>query len=61
MTRSSNTESQRTHLWTLAALFAAALTWSAIGPRDRFTWGLEVAPTVAAAVILIVTAPAARP
>lgn len=42
----------------LPALFAAAalvLIWSAIGPRDRFTWVLEVLPAVAALPILYFT------
>jgi len=33
-----------------------ALIWSAIGPFDRLTWLLEVAPVLIAAPILIVTA-----
>ena len=42
----------------LPALFVAAalvFIWSAIGPRDRFTWVLEVLPAVAALPILYFT------
>lgn len=30
--------------WILLAAWAAVLTWSGIGPHDRFTWVLEVMP-----------------
>ena len=40
---------------TLLALFALALTWSAIRPHDYFTWILEVFPAVIGAVLLIAT------
>jgi len=36
-------------------LFAAVLVWSAIEPKDRMTWWLEVAPALIAAVILAAT------
>ena len=39
----------------LLALFALALTWSAIRPHDYFTWALEVFPAVIGAVLLIAT------
>src|SRR5262245_2058391 len=39
----------------LLALFLIAFVWSGVAPRDRFTWFLEVAPAVVAAVILLVT------
>ncbi len=35
--------------------FVAILVWSAIAPRDRLTWWLEVAPAIAAAVVLLST------
>jgi len=43
--------------WHIALLliFLAALVWSGIGPRDRFTWYLEVAPAVIGAGVLVAT------
>jgi len=41
--------------WTLVALVAALLAWSALHPRDRLTWLLEVAPVLIAAPILFAT------
>lgn len=38
--------------WLLLASFLAILAWSGIGPRDRFTWYLEVAPAVIGAMVL---------
>lgn len=35
---------------------AAALAWSAVGPYDRLTWWLEVAPVLLAAPLLLLTA-----
>ena len=43
------------YLWILLGAWLAAFTWSAISPRDRFTWFLEVAPAVAALILLAVT------
>lgn len=46
----------RTHtplLW--LGTFLAALIWSGIAPKDRFTWFLEVAPALIALPILIFT------
>ncbi|HJS22062.1 MAG TPA: DUF2238 domain-containing protein [Steroidobacteraceae bacterium] len=40
----------------LAALVAIALAMSAIGPTDRLTWWLEVAPVLLAAPLLFATA-----
>jgi putative membrane protein len=37
------------------AIFWTALLWSAVNPHDYFTWALEVAPAVAAFIILIAT------
>ncbi len=39
----------------LLALGAALLVLSGIGPKDRYTWILEVAPAVVAAVVLVAT------
>jgi putative membrane protein len=39
----------------LLAVGAGLLVLSGIGPKDRYTWILEVAPAVAAAVILVAT------
>jgi len=39
-------------LWVAAAL---VFVWSAIGPKDALTWGMEVAPAVIGAVLLAAT------
>jgi putative membrane protein len=39
----------------LLAVGAGLLVLSGIGPKDRYTWLLEVAPAVAAAVLLVAT------
>lgn len=41
------------YLWGLC--FLLVLVWSAIEPRDRLTWWLEVAPALAAAALLLAT------
>jgi putative membrane protein len=41
------------YLW--IAVFTAVLIWSAIEPRDYFTWFLEVLPVVIGAVVLAAT------
>lgn len=33
-------------------MFVACLVWSAVRPRDRFTWVLEVAPAVVGVIVL---------
>lgn len=38
--------------WTLLAVVLAVLGWSAIGPADRVTWWLEVAPAIAGLLII---------
>ena len=38
-------------LW--AGVFLAVLSWSAIGPKDRVTWLLEVAPALIGAAVLV--------
>jgi putative membrane protein len=40
---------------TWVVIFAAVFFWSAVNPHDYFTWFLEVAPAMAAFVILIAT------
>jgi len=40
-------------IWSL--VFLVVFIWSAIGPKDYYTWALEVAPAVIGAIILIVT------
>lgn len=44
----------REHLL-LLAIAAAVLLWSGIGPKDRLTWWLEVAPVLIGAPLLIAT------
>lgn len=39
----------------LLALTAVVFTWSGIGPRDRFTWFMEVLPVILAAPVLVLT------
>ncbi len=41
--------------WLWIAMFVGVLVWSGINPHDYPTWGLEVAPAVIAAAILLVT------
>jgi len=40
---------------TWLVIFSAVFFWSAASPRDYFTWLLEVAPAIAAFVILLAT------
>ncbi len=40
----------------LLIVVIAALLWSAVGPRDRFTWWLEVAPVLIGLPILVASA-----
>lgn len=40
-------------LW--SAVFGAVFLWSAIDPRDRLTWFLEVAPALGGALVLAAT------
>jgi putative membrane protein len=53
---SARTASLPLHLALLAAC-AIVLAWSGVMPKDRLTWGLEVAPAIVAAVILAVAYP----
>ncbi|MCH8127168.1 DUF2238 domain-containing protein [candidate division KSB1 bacterium] len=40
---------------TLLIFFGVVLTWSAINPKDYFTWLLEVMPAIVGLFILAVT------
>jgi putative membrane protein len=40
----------------LLVIALALLILSGIGPKDRFTWILEVAPVIAAVPVLVLTA-----
>lgn len=40
---------------TLIILFTSTLIWSAIHPKDYFTWFLEVIPAIVGLIILIIT------
>ncbi|KZX56033.1 hypothetical protein A3709_06480 [Halioglobus sp. HI00S01] len=40
-------------LW--LGIFAAVLVWSAIEPKDRVTWWLEVAPALVGLMVLVIT------
>ncbi len=42
-----------TPLW--LAIYGVVLVWSAIGPKDYFTWWLEVMPALLAVVLLFAT------
>jgi putative membrane protein len=44
----------------LLIIYVAALTWSAINPKDYFTWILEVSPGIAGLVLLAATYPRLR-
>jgi len=43
------------YLWLLLASLAAAMLWSGIGPKERATWWLEVAPVLVGIPILAAT------
>lgn len=43
----------KTALW--LAIYGLVLAWSAIGPKDRFTWWLEVSPALAGLVVLAIS------
>jgi putative membrane protein len=42
-------------LWFLLATLVLILLWSGIGPKDRATWWLEVAPVLVGIPILAAT------
>jgi putative membrane protein len=42
-------------LFALTVLAVAALAWSGVAPRDRFTWFLEIAPILVAFPVLAAT------
>ncbi len=54
-----DTRSSRYEIFLLVSL-VAVLVWSGIGPHDRFTWYLEVAPVLIAVPILIYVYPRFR-
>lgn len=45
---------------TLLVIGVAVLVWSGVGPRDAYTWVLEVAPALAAGIILVLLYPRFR-
>ena len=47
--------SDRAFFLVLGVIYGAVLLWSGIHPHDRFTWFLEVAPSLIALVILAAT------
>jgi putative membrane protein len=44
-----------TYLWVLLGSLAAILVWSGIGPKERGTWWLEVAPVLIGVPLLVAT------
>jgi putative membrane protein len=46
---------QRRYLGILSVLFFAVLIWSAVKPKDYFTWILEVSPGIAGFAVLVLT------
>ncbi len=42
-------------LWLWIAIYTLVLVWSAIAPKDRLTWILEVAPALVGAAVLLAT------
>ncbi len=50
-----NSRSVPAYLWLLLASLAAVLLWSGIGPKERGTWWLEVAPVLIGVPILAAT------
>lgn len=47
-----NPQYSRSQLVTWLAIFAIVLAWSAIGPKDRFTWWLEALPALLGFAVL---------
>lgn len=41
--------------WVVFAIWTVALVWSGIGPKDRLTWLMEVAPVLIAAPVMLAT------
>ena len=41
--------------WTLLAIYAAVMAWSAWHPKDGLTWFLEVFPAIVGLVVVLVT------
>jgi putative membrane protein len=50
-----NSRSVSAYIWLLLASLAAVLLWSGIGPKERSTWWLEVAPVLIGVPILLAT------
>ncbi len=53
MNRDPHPSPAATALWLM--LYGAVLAWSAIGPKDRFTWWLEVLPALVGLAVLAAT------
>ena len=51
----TGTSSRAALAWLWLAVYSAVLAWSAIYPKDRFTWWLEVSPALIAPVALALT------
>ena len=51
----TSTSSRAALAWLWLAVYSAVLAWSAIYPKDRFTWWLEVSPALIALVALALT------
>ena len=51
----TDTSARMGRAWLWLAVYGAVLTWSAIYPKDRFTWWLEVFPALIALVALALT------
>lgn len=51
----TSTSSRAALAWLWLAVYSAVLAWSAIYPKDRFTWWLEVFPALIAPVALALT------
>ena len=51
----TDTSPRMPRAWLWLAVYGAVLTWSAIHPKDRFTWWLEVFPALIALAALVFT------
>ena len=51
----TNTPARISRAWLWLAVYGVVLAWSAIYPKDRFTWWLEVSPALIALVTLALT------
>jgi putative membrane protein len=41
--------------WSWLTVFFVVLVWSAVDPKDRFTWFMEVLPALVALVVIVLT------